>query len=292
MIALPLLFSRIDGEKATATATTDVSRPDVPLKAILSPTIISFTIFFMMLSLSMGGLQNFSVVALSSLYGLPLAIGNMGLTAYLSGIALGILAGGYIADLTRRHGDVAAGGFALTAVFTFVIATVNLGVFVVLVMGVVGFLVGLIMPSRDMLVRESAPPGASGRVFGIVTTGFNISGTIGQMIYGFIIQIGQPPADVLHLDRLHAIDDRIAAPTGAADSARTRPPGLVQGAGADHLRGRKRLRDQLVLRGGVDHRLKVGRPERDAAQTMMDVGDRGGIESGKLGDRLGADRFV
>jgi MFS family permease len=190
VIALPLLFSRIDGEKASAM--NDATRPDVPLKAILSPTIISFTVFFMMLSLSMGGLQNFSVVALSSLYGLPLAIGNMGLTAYLSGIALGILAGGWIADLTRRHGDVAAGGFALTAVLTFVIATVNLGVFVVLVMGAVGFLVGLIMPSRDMMVREAAPPGASGRVFGVVTTGFNISGTIGPMLYGFIVQSGQP----------------------------------------------------------------------------------------------------
>lgn len=187
IVALPLLFTpQLEGEIAAK------SGEDVPLRAILSPTIISFTIFFMMLSLSMGGMQNFSVVALMKLYGLPLAVANLGLTAYLGGIAVGILAGGFIADLTRRHADVAAGGFALTAVLTLVIATVNLGALVVVAMGGVGFLVGLIMPSRDMMVREAAPPGASGRIFGVVTTGFNISGTIGPMIFGYIMDRDQP----------------------------------------------------------------------------------------------------
>jgi MFS transporter, FSR family, fosmidomycin resistance protein len=46
-------------------------------------------------------------------------------------------------------------------------------------MAAAGFLAGMIMPSRDMLVRAAAPPGMTGRVFGIVTAGFNIGGTIG-----------------------------------------------------------------------------------------------------------------
>jgi hypothetical protein len=32
------------------------------------------------------------------------------------------------------------------------------------------FLGGVIAPSRDMLVRNAAPPGAAGRAFGIVST--------------------------------------------------------------------------------------------------------------------------
>ena len=50
----------------------------------------------------------------------------------------------------------------------------------------------MIMPSRDMLVRSAAPPGAVGRVFGIVTTGFNIGGAVGPMIYGALMDHGKP----------------------------------------------------------------------------------------------------
>ena len=40
----------------------------------------------------------------------------------------------------------------------------------ILAMSAAGLLSGMIMPSRDMLVRAAAPPGAMGRTFGIVTS--------------------------------------------------------------------------------------------------------------------------
>ena len=40
--------------------------------------------------------------------------------------------------------------------------------------------------------RRAAPPGAAGRVFGIVTTGFNIGGLIGPPIFGWLMDHGQP----------------------------------------------------------------------------------------------------
>jgi MFS transporter, FSR family, fosmidomycin resistance protein len=43
-----------------------------------------------------------------------------------------------------------------------------------------------------MMVRAAAPPGAAGRVFGIVTTGFNIGGAIGPMLAGWIMDQGAP----------------------------------------------------------------------------------------------------
>jgi MFS family permease len=43
-----------------------------------------------------------------------------------------------------------------------------------------------------MLVRKAAPPGAQGRAFGIVSTGFNIGGIIGPMLYGFIMDSHLP----------------------------------------------------------------------------------------------------
>jgi len=55
-----------------------------------------------------------------------------------------------------------------------------------------GFLGGVIAPSRDMLVRNAAPPGAAGRAFGIVSTGFNFSGILAPLLYGFIMDQHMP----------------------------------------------------------------------------------------------------
>ncbi len=59
-------------------------------------------------------------------------------------------------------------------------------------MATAGFLSGVIAPSRDMLVRNAAPPGAAGRAFGIVSTGFNLSGIFGPLLYGWIMDQHMP----------------------------------------------------------------------------------------------------
>ena len=59
-------------------------------------------------------------------------------------------------------------------------------------MGLAGILFGMIQPSRDMLVRKAAPPGAAGRVFGIVSTGFNIGGIVGPLLFGWLMDHGEP----------------------------------------------------------------------------------------------------
>ena len=155
--------------------------------------MLSLVGFFTLLSLSSGALTNYSAVALVSLYGVSFSAANAALTAFLFATAIGVLAGGFIADATKRHGDVAAAGFGAAAVLILAVGTVDLGpVFMVAAMGSAGFLSGMISPSRDMLVRAASPPGAFGRVFGIVTTGFNIGGTIGPMIGGWIMDHNLP----------------------------------------------------------------------------------------------------
>ncbi len=132
-------------------------------------------------------------MALVALYGVTLSAANAALTAFLFATAVGVLAGGFIADATKRHGDVAAAGFGAAAVLIFAVGMIDLGpVLIAVAMGVAGFLSGMIAPSRDMLVRAASPPGAFGRVFGIVTTGFNIGGTIGPLLGGWIMDHGMP----------------------------------------------------------------------------------------------------
>ncbi len=192
-IAVPLgLASGVDN-LAPRGGTAAAAGERQGLTAILTPTILALTGFFALLSLSGSGISNFSVAALNRAYGTPLSLANLALTFYLSAQALGVLAGGFVADKTRRHAEVAAVGYAINACIVLLIGTMALGaVPLLLTMAAAGLLGGLIMPSRDMLVRAAAPPGAVGRTFGVVTTGFNIAGTIGPIMFGFIMDHGAP----------------------------------------------------------------------------------------------------
>jgi MFS family permease len=163
------------------------------LSAVLTPSILGLTGFFTLLALSNGGIQSFSVVALLASQPVTLASANVALTAYLTCAAMGVLAGGLLADRTPYHGYVAAIGFALTSVIVLAIAVLVLpATAIVIGLGLAGFLSGIIMPSRDMLVRKAAPPGMVGRAFGIVSTGFNIGGIIGPMLFGWIMDHAAP----------------------------------------------------------------------------------------------------
>ena len=43
-----------------------------------------------------------------------------------------------------------------------------------------------------MLVRAVTPPGSFGKVFGFVTTGFNIGGVIAPPVFGYFMDHQQP----------------------------------------------------------------------------------------------------
>jgi MFS family permease len=196
LVALPLIC--VPAVEGHTLADTHASSPRSAEKSgrsrtVFTPAIIGMMVFFIVLSLSTSGLTNFSVPALMHGYGLPFAAANLALTVYLTATALGVLTGGFVADMTRRHGEVAAIGFTINAILILQIALFGFGaLLIVMVMGFAGFLSGIIQPSRDMLVRAAAPAGAIGRAFGVVTIGFSIGGTFGPMLFGWILDSGAP----------------------------------------------------------------------------------------------------
>jgi len=205
VVALPLVVAqgvdagRVDAQAVHAGAAPSPAAPAggarSGMTSILTPTILGLTGFFALMSLSGSGISNFSVVALTSAFGTSLSVANVALTAYLTAQALGVLAGGFIADKTRRHAEVAAVGYALNAAIVLAIGTAGFDAApLILAMSGAGFLGGLIMPSRDMLVRAAAPPGAMGRTFGIVTSGFSIGGMVGPLMFGLAMDHGMPKA--------------------------------------------------------------------------------------------------
>ena len=161
--------------------------------SVITPALIILTIFFMLLGLSSAGINNFGVVALMNGYGESFSTANIALTAFLGSSAIGVLFGGFLADRTRRHGQVAAGCFIIEAAIVILIAAVTLPpVLLVAAMTAAGFLGGVIAPSRDMLVRNAAPAGAAGRAFGLVSTGFNFSGILSPILFGWIMDQNMP----------------------------------------------------------------------------------------------------
>jgi MFS family permease len=190
LVALLLILIGIPDASA-ADRRVDGMHP--PRQSVITPAIIVLTLFFMLLSLSTAGIGNFGVVALTSGYGESFSAANVALTAFLGFSAVGVLAGGFLADHTRRHGQVAALCFAINAAIVLVIAAVNLpSALLTAAMASAGFFGGVIAPSRDMMVRNAAPAGAAGRAFGIVSTGFNLGGMISPLLFGWIMDQNLP----------------------------------------------------------------------------------------------------
>jgi MFS family permease len=181
-------------ERRRAATRTESSGQDYGWRFLLSPPIMLNLCFFILLSLG-GGLQTFLVVALAALYGTSNALANVALTALLTASALGVLAGGVLAARARNHVAVAGLGLALAGATTGLVGLIDFSSFaLVLMMSLSGFFGGLVAPSRDLLVRSATPEGAFGRVFGFVSTGFNIGSMIAPMIYGAFMDHGEPRA--------------------------------------------------------------------------------------------------
>ncbi len=190
---LVALVPLADGPTAkSGHAAQSVDKKD-SVRTLLTPTILTYTLFFMLLTLSSGGIQNFSIVTLMNGYGMTQEGASAALTAFMFSGALGVLLGGFVSDWTRRHGDVAAICFGLAALLVLALALLELRPLEIIVgLGLIGLLAGMIAPSRDMLVRSAAPPGRQGSVFGIVSTGFNIGGIVGPLLFGWILDQGEP----------------------------------------------------------------------------------------------------
>jgi FSR family fosmidomycin resistance protein-like MFS transporter len=161
---------------------------------LFSPPIMLNLCLFILLSLA-GGLQTFLVVALAALYGTSDALANFALTGLLAASALGVLAGGVLAARATSHIAVAGLGLALAGMTTALVGIIDFSSFaLVLMMSLSGFFGGVVAPSRDLLVRAATPEGAFGRVFGFVSTGFNIGSMIAPMMYGAFMDRGEPRA--------------------------------------------------------------------------------------------------
>ena len=120
-------------------------------------------------------------------------LGSTILSAYLFASPIGVLLGGWLADRTRRHDLVAATCFLSIAATIYAVAAVELPLVAIGVLfAIAGLASGVVAPSRDMMIRNLTPPGESGKVFGFVTSGYNIAGMVGPPAFGYLLDTADP----------------------------------------------------------------------------------------------------
>jgi sugar phosphate permease len=65
-------------------------------------------------------------------------------------------------------------------------------VIIAMVMTVTGIFQGVLRPARDMMLRAVMPRESFGKAVGMVTTGAAIGGTASPIIFGWILDHGEP----------------------------------------------------------------------------------------------------
>jgi MFS family permease len=181
-----------DGSRETAAVKPRDDKGAGPdWRLLLSAPIMLNFVFFMLLALAGFGVQNFLIVGLHARHGTDAIVANAALSGYLLLSAFGILAGGWIASRVTHYRLMAAIGLSATALASLLMAEFEISPMLLIgMMSAAGLLYGAVMPSRDMIVREVTPPGASGAVFGFVTNGFNIAGILAPPLFGALLDHG------------------------------------------------------------------------------------------------------
>ena len=205
ILVIGLIFFRpraFEVREAPARASGSDSQPGVHpglwgLPSWLTPSVVLCFLFFVAVTLASTGLQNFAPQSLRSIYGISAATATGALTLYLLAGACGMFTGGFVAAASGRHERIAMGALLGCAILLMLLASGHVPDLMILpVLGVAGFLMGILQPSRDMLVRKAAPVKSSGRVFGVVYSGIDVGAAMGPAILGFLLDHQQPGAAI------------------------------------------------------------------------------------------------
>jgi predicted MFS family arabinose efflux permease len=162
-------------------------------RLLLSAPILLLLLFYVLMAMVTSGVHSFSVTALVTVQKVELGAANTILTAFLIASSAGILLGGLLADRTRRYALISVIAFGSAGLLLLLPGLVALPVIALtLLFGLIGLLQGSVRPARDMMVRAVTPEGAIGRVFAFVMTGLNVGAAITPLLFGLILDLGEP----------------------------------------------------------------------------------------------------
>ncbi len=161
---------------------------------LTSRTMILFFLFFMFGAMAGGGVQAWLVTVLHTVKAIDLKLAATALTAYMVGSTLGVLVGGWFVDQFKQHVlPFVTVLVIISASMMLIIDWVDLpGLAIIPFTFISGLSLGASRTPRDVLLKDAAPPGQIGKVFGFVSAGLPLGGAITPVPFGFLIDKGHP----------------------------------------------------------------------------------------------------
>jgi len=162
--------------------------------------------FFFFYAVVISVVQTFAPVAAGHLHAVPVALVAVCLTVYMVASAAGMVVGGFLASDPSRCERIVGIGFGVAAALALVLAFAQFPpVMVPVLFGAMGFVSGVAGPSRDLLVKRSTPPNATGRVYGVVYAGLDIGQALAPLVFGRLMDHGQYASVIAGLALVQAV---------------------------------------------------------------------------------------
>ena len=159
---------------------------------LLDRTLLLFFLFFLLGSMAGSGIQAWLITILHDVKGIELALASSALTAYMIGTSGGVLLGGWVVDRWKRFIALTVAGLTFTsALLTLLVGVLPVGgIAVIAIMFVAGAAMGSSRTPRDIMLKDAAPPGEIGKVFGFVSSSLPLGGALTPVPFGFLIDHG------------------------------------------------------------------------------------------------------
>lgn len=181
------------GGGAPATAVPAAVVREHPMAFLRLPSVWLCFLFFFWTTCSLSAIQSFASPALQQIYGLPLATTALVVTGYMLFSASGMVIGGFLVPRVPRLEAVIAVCMLTAAVLLALAGSAWLpGLLGAFLVAFSGMAIGLAGPSRDMLIKRAAPPGATGRVYGTVYSGLDVGFALAAPVFGYLLDHGEP----------------------------------------------------------------------------------------------------
>lgn len=162
--------------------------------------------FFFFYAVVISVVQTFAPVAAGHLHAVPVALVAVCLTVYMVASAAGMVMGGFLASDPSRCERIVGTGFGIAAALALVLAFAQFPpVMVPVLFGAMGFVSGVAGPSRDLLVKRSTPPNATGRVYGVVYAGLDIGQAVAPLVFGRLMDHAQYTSVIVGLALVQAV---------------------------------------------------------------------------------------
>lgn len=160
---------------------------------LMTRPMLLFFGFFLLGAMAGAGVQAWVVIVLHDVKGIDFALASIALTCYMAGNTGGVLVGGVYADKAKHLAAITVVLTVVSATLTFLVGLLPVsGIAACVLLFGAGLASGASRTPRDVMVKDAAPPGQIGKVFGFVSAGLPLGSALTPVPFGYLIDHGRP----------------------------------------------------------------------------------------------------